>query len=565
LKPITFFDKYKIQPREQQTQILNAVLSAWDQYRYFALSAPTGVGKTYIATALADTVGTTYILTSTLQLQDQYMGSWDKLINLKGRGNYVCNMNPDFMVDAAPCAAQSDLLKLCIKGNICAYYNQKAAALRSQAMITNPVYMLYSTHCGFAEDAESPWVKRDVLIIDEAHNLENHLVQFAESDIDPEKLQESFGIHASDFVFTGRLVDDYQLVTELYEVLGQKAIELAAKIASEFPTQKLLFDDEIRAWARGVTKKAAEKVQKLNAKAYLLDKAIQPLKIFFNTHHSFEELESRWIISKVSDKNILKLAPIYGDFLFQEYFGKLADKFVFLSATIGSKTSFSKELGVKEDELFFIETDSPFDPKLSPIISIPLIQLSKQHYAKNIERVGKLIDDILEVHAQERGIIHGSTYQLCTDVTNRVNATNRARLLSRDMDIHLSKGGFPKRYKNSELLELHERGPHGRTNSVLLSPSMMEGIDLHDDLSKFQVIIKLPWPNLGDLRVKIKSDLDSDWYNNRMWLSVLQASGRSTRHETDESITYILDSKFKYFYELWQRRLPDWFKERLVF
>jgi Rad3-related DNA helicase len=105
----------------------------------------------------------------------------------------------------------------------------------------------------------------------------------------------------------------------------------------------------------------------------------------------------------------------------------------------------------------------------------------------------------------------------------------------------------------------------GEYGSVLVSPSMMEGIDLHDDLSQFQVIIKLPWANLGDVRVKTKSTLDPQWYTNKMWLSILQASGRSTRHESDTSITYILDSNFKYFYDQWKKNLPNWFKKRLVF
>jgi Rad3-related DNA helicase len=113
------------------------------------------------------------------------------------------------------------------------------------------------------------------------------------------------------------------------------------------------------------------------------------------------------------------------------------------------------------------------------------------------------------------------------------------------------------------LLEKHEK--YGKLNgSVLLSPSMMEGVDLHDDLADFQIIIKLPWANLGDVRVNKKSKIDPDWYKNRMWLNILQASGRSTRHEEDTSVTYILDSNFDYFLKEWQINLPKWFLDRLV-
>lgn len=565
--PIKFFEKYKIDPRPQQQLVLDKIHSVWKQYRYFAMSLPTGVGKTFIATSIADSLDKAYILTSTLQLQDQYMKSWGDLINLKGRGNYDCNLNPNFTVDAAPCTVCTDLMRQCISSSTCAYYNQKKAAIASRAMITNPVYMLYSTHCGFAKDEEETWVKRDVLIIDEAHNLENHLVQFAESDVDPEKYHEDFGVDTAGIMFTGRPEEDYPKVLQIQEILMRKAQELAAKLEAEFPQASLMGTDA-RKWARGFNDKVAEKVKKLNSKMYLLDKAIQPLKIFFNTHSTPEELVERWIITKQNDKNILKLAPIYGDFLFHEYFGKLADRFIFLSATLGSKAEFCKELGIKEKECYYIETDSPFSPEKSPVIVMPSIKLSRDHYETNIKKVGGLIDEILKMHEHQRGIIHSVTYDIQKHIYTGVTKHNQKRLLCRDMDVlssaHSGKSSYVKKYKNDELLEKHEM--YGKKiGSVLLSPSMMEGVDLHDDLSEFQVIIKLPWANLGDVRVNMKSKLDPDWYKNKMWLSILQASGRSTRHETDNSTTYILDENFTFFLQQWKHKLPSWFLNRLVY
>ena len=166
-------------------------------------------------------------------------------------------------------------------------------------------------------------------------------------------------------------------------------------------------------------------------------------------------------------------------------------------------------------------------------------------------------------------VVHNCvTYDLSKHIYQGVSAKNRKRLLTRDMDVlanaNAGKNIYPKKYKNVELLDIHE-SQGAKYGSVLLSPSMMEGIDLHDDLSEFQVIIKLPWANLGDVRVKTKSQLDPDWYANKMWTSILQASGRSTRHEEDTSITYILDSNFVFFLRQWERKLPKWFLDRLVY
>ena len=62
-----------------------------------------------------------------------------------------------------------------------AYYllTQKNKALAANAMITNPLYLLYSKHCGVLSDEEKDeWNERDVIVIDEAHNTEKHLIFF---------------------------------------------------------------------------------------------------------------------------------------------------------------------------------------------------------------------------------------------------------------------------------------------------------------------------------------------------------------------------------------------------
>ena len=564
--PIKFFRDHKILERPQQKAVIDAVHENWDKYTYFCLSLPTGVGKSYIACAIADSLTNAYMLTSTLQLQTQYESSWDKIVNLKGRSNYKCNLNREFTVDAAPCTANSDLIRQCKISATCDYYNQRDLAFRSQAFITNPVYLLYSAHCGFAKDEEeSPWIEREVMIIDEAHNIEKHLIQFAESDIDPKHLSDDLDVDVGHLQFTGDVEQDYQTVIKIRDELYLKAEELKEKIEKEFP-RGLIEGANLKEWARGITKKVAEKVQKLNARAYMLDKELQPLNIFFNTHDTPEELLERWLISKVPDQNVLKLAPLYGNFLFTEYLGRLARKFVFLSATLGTKSAFCRELGIDPELTLFMETESPFKPEKSPIVSLPAIKLSKDVYGENVKQLGGLIDSILDMHPKQRGIIHSVTYDIAREIFNGVSALNKKRLVCRDMDVLAAQkpGSYPRRYKNEELLQLHEsRGKD--SGSVLLSPSMMEGVDLHDDLSEFQVIIKLPWSNLGDQRVKIKSKLDEEWYANKMWVAVMQAAGRSTRHEEDMAVTYILDKNFVYFYDLWKHQLPAWFKDRLVF
>jgi ATP-dependent DNA helicase DinG len=564
INPVEFFTKHELTARAEQEYVLKQITENWDKYKVFLLSCPTGVGKTYIACAIADAVGKAYILTSTLQLQDQYQASWDKIVNLKGRGNYECRINPRFMVDSAPCAADKKLIVECRRNKTCDYYNQKDDALASKAMITNPVYFLYSTHCGFGADVEeNPWIKRDVLIIDESHNIEDQLASFAGAKISPAELYEAHGVKVGHFQFNGDLIHDYESLKEILVLLRAKALEYEAKLETEFPSN----GSKSKEWARALTDKVAEKVKKLNNKIYALDKSIQPLNIFFETHSSLEELDERWIMHADLQENTIQLSPLRGGFLFKEYMGKMADKFVLMSATLGTKKELCDELGLDEAEVCFIETDTPFPAELSPIISEPKLKLGYKDLQSTLPKIAPLIEAILDGHPLEKGIIHAATYKLSEEIYRRISSKYRDRLLYRDMDIldgaMGGKNAYARKYKNDELLQLHAN--NAKPNSVLISPSMMEGVDLFDDLSAFQIILKMPWPSLADPRIKRKSELSNDWYQNKVWVHIMQASGRSTRHDKDESITYILDQSFPYFFDKWKHRLPKWFTDRVMF
>ena len=90
---------------------------------------------------------------------------------------------------------------------------------------------------------------------------------------------------------------------------------------------------------------------------------------------------------------------------------------------------------------------------------------------------------------------------------------------------------------------------------------MAEGVDLKGDLSKFQIIMKVPYPYLGDPLVKRKMDLNKMWYPYETVKLICQMLGRSVRSHEDEAVTYILDSNFAMFYKRNKKMFPEWFRE----
>ena len=78
-------------------------------------------------------------------------------------------------------------------------------------------------------------------------------------------------------------------------------------------------------------------------------------------------------------------------------------------------------------------------------------------------------------------------------------------------------------------------------NYVLLGPSLLEGLDLKDDESRFQVFAKVPFPSLADRYVKAKMGVSREWYDWKSIVAILQGIGRSIRNDEDWAVTYFLD------------------------
>ena len=129
------------------------------------MEAGTGIGKSAIATTLANMYEDSYILTMTKQLQEQYLDDFgDMLVEIRGRGNYKCNYkgNCDF------CIKSEYNLTRC---SDCEYQVALKKAQEAENVITNYDYFYYA---GVANPILDP---RELLILDEAHNLERQQIK----------------------------------------------------------------------------------------------------------------------------------------------------------------------------------------------------------------------------------------------------------------------------------------------------------------------------------------------------------------------------------------------------
>jgi Rad3-related DNA helicase len=109
--------------------------------------------------------------------------------------------------------------------------------------------------------------------------------------------------------------------------------------------------------------------------------------------------------------------------------------------------------------------------------------------------------------------------------------------------------------------EMLKKHMNSKKPSVLLSPSMTEGIDLHGNNSRFQIICKVPYPYLGDKIVKKRMHKWKWWYSLQTAKTIVQAAGRSVRSSNDHAVTYILDADWFNFFSRNINYFPDDFKK----
>jgi Rad3-related DNA helicase len=209
-----------------------------------------------------------------------------------------------------------------------------------------------------------------------------------------------------------------------------------------------------------------------------------------------------------------------------------------MSATILDREAFCQSLGIPADEVDFLSLPSPFPAENRPIIELPVGPMNAKEIDNTLPKMAKVVKELLDSHPDDKGIIHCHTFKIAKYLWQYVEGD---RLL-----IH-------ETHDRDEVLQKHMQSDKP---TVLLSPSMSEGVDLRDDCSRFQIICKIPYPYLGDKVVKKRMTKWPGWYPLQTAKSIVQAVGRSIRSVDDHAVTYILDAQWRSFYGRYKKFFP---------
>ena len=634
LKNFPFSDR-----RDRQAYVLNEICTAIaSDYKYILLEAPTGFGKSPVAIAIALTLGSSYICTSTKDLQTQYSRDFPYLKVSKGMNNFPCLVKEDFIkngtyrcgvcvsddvnecyhttVEYGPCMSNESFkdsgckyrtfskdYKTSNKGTTienvfidynttnyyqkeysqwlhlenlrdqrrawrpCEYFDQLNAALTSSHSIFN-----YSNFLALLPNKKI-LPPRKLLVLDEGHLLETEIVKYRGVSISKKRWKR--------YIPNLKMIDyGYDDIEKWIDFLIELETNMLGLIGNSQMVDSLSISRRVKYnWINNVTSKLKSKKRVVGASEIfesdeqiaekydeniskrsssigdeLAVDAIRDTERLTRAINSILSNTKNWIVSEIRKENYeivrIELKPLDPSSYCKDIFEKCT-KTLIMSATILDSKEFCRNVGLTYNDVKFIQVDSDFALQNRPIypMSIAYLNFNNLQLQEVKTKISRAIDNLMTLNRNHKGIIHTTSYEQLNFIKENISQTNVRRLLVTDPEI-----------QRDDVIAEH-------TNSlkptVLISPSLHMGLDLKDDLSRFQIITKVPYPNKSDRWTDAKRKLVEEWYYWQTALKLIQGYGRSIRSKEDWAKTYVLDSAFGYFVRKNRNILPDWFTQAI--
>ena len=531
-------------PNSAQVKLLKNIDQAFDDgYKFVVCNAPTGSGKSFISKTLAnastesssnfkdlitsytafkiDQTGSyiheeeceeedppgAFALTITKALQDQYRDLFKDTTILKGKSNYISTIDSNIDVELESLIMPKNILEDHRRRHKCTYHNDRRDALINKfAALNYNMFFSLPNHIK----------KRQFLICDEAAELEDQLVKEFSCDINFEMLKR-MDILVRPF-YSKNSANVIKWINNLLLDLSDKIDQLRDIISSGNTNNKKFLIE---------TRRQIVGIRNLHSKLSLI------IDTWNDSEYLFE-----------TSKEGITFMPLKVNKLSNHLF-KYADKVVLMSATIIDPSNFCKSLGI--DKFKYVEAESSFDAKNAPIYCTTKVKLNYHNLKRSLPKIVKQIKQICEFHKNDKGIIHTHNNTITSFLSNQLTDE---RFLAREPGVN-----------NEMIIEQHLANP---APTVLVSPSLSRGVDLKDNLARFQIIVKAPYLPTKDKRIERLMKDDFNWYSNKMLCSVIQSCGRGVRSKKDYCTTYILDGAVVESVVNNKHKLPKYFIDRFL-
>jgi Rad3-related DNA helicase len=439
-----------------------------------------------------------------------------RFVEIKGRRNYSCYHAPHRSVHVGKCVTENYDCKE--RFEVCPYWKQKAKAIEAPSVLLSFAYLAAE---GQTEGHSETYLgTRSLLVLDEAHNIEEECLNHISVNITP-----------------------FTIPHEVYS----RALPELRKVKNEEQLKELLADIEAS------LKTQLEQVRKITETTGLSVMQAEDLERivrYLEAYQLYRSSKSEWVWQIRGDQ--LFVQPLFAREFMRELIWKRAEHYMISSATILNPREYIELTGLldvlKEDEISVLpQIPSTFPVENRPVIDRTVGPLSRAAWDENMPQAVRAVEEILR---EETGnvAIHCHSYDHQRALIDNLPLDVRRRLI-----IHT------RRDREERLREwMHSRG------KVFVSVGFNEGQDWKYDVCDAQILLKVPFPDLGDKRIKRRLDMGrQQWYDNQAMLEVIQAYGRAVRAEDDRGRFYVVDGSFQRLVSKCWQFIPKWFKEAL--
>ena len=430
----------------------------------------------------------------------------------------------------------------------CPYYDQLNMGLIASHSIfnyANFLIFLRMRNGGFLPEKE-------LLILDEGHQIEKQVVEHVGISLTRRSLQK----YIPTYMLENTTLDYSSSMEEWLEFLHN----LQQLLERSILTMKT---EEIEIDAKNELKRLELVIEQitLSPNSWIISNIVRegdneqgkwkPRHLWKSNDHSDSSSRDIWFPKEIAFRNkVIKVEfkPLDVSDYCRQIFER-CPRTLIMSATILDTDVFCKSLGIELDSVKFVQAGSDFPIENRPIFQMNTAYLNYDSLELETtqQAIAKDVDRIMSMHKNDKGIIHCTSYKQVGFIKKYISNNNNKRLIYTD----------PERPREEVTAE-HFRST---TPSVLISPSLHTGLDLKDERSRFQILVKVPYPSKGDRWISAKMAKDPAWYNWQTSLRLVQAYGRSVRSKDDWAKTYVLDSAFGGFTR--KNNLPEWFTEAI--
>jgi ATP-dependent DNA helicase DinG len=551
-------------PRDGQVKNCNEVLIGYldEGFKTIVLSAPTGVGKSILGAVIAEVLERkkgknglcSFMLMGQNVLAQQYMNTFVNKPNvstgtfvfLKGAGNFPCTA---LSASGEPTTAENCALSLFRENdmvdemaqhcNRCEYQRIKKQKNICRNLITNYSYFFIDRL--YLAQSDFGMLPRTITIFDEAQTLNDLFVEHNSIFFSLKRLKgyhEEIAEHlplgnSTIFRDLKKMMDDLQAG----KINDNNYMQYLKVLYSIYKTASVCAEKEAKSNIRNP--KEYNKYTRLKNKYFGLGCKIDDL-LKFQYDNIFEY--------KKKEQEATVKAIFCGD-MFYELIN--SDYLLFMSATI-TKEYLVETLALDPKLIKFVSLAPTFPKESKKVIFWSPMSLNYKTLQddKVVSTLQTRVEKIVNKHSSvgEKGIVLTPSFDLTRKICDKL-------VWTKDYEV------FEHRAGEKLAVILHDFKEYTKGPAVLVSPSLFEGISLDDEISRYQVFVKAPYPSLGDKRMKHILDFYPKIYEFITLLKVIQGCGRSTRSAEDYSVTYMLDTNLQ---RLWKSQQNIWSEEFLV-